>query len=129
MANGAYEQLRATAAVANANIAESAPAATAMDKVFPGVSRSIEVRLAALVTTGAPTAVTGMIYIRRTGGTVVPWLSVTIPMSGDAISGVPPVIQLSDCYADAVSWKFASFVAGTTPTVASFDFDVAVLSP
>lgn len=129
MANGAYEDLRATAAIANGAIAESAPAADAMDKVFSGIARSVEVRLAALVTTGTPTAVTGTIYIRRTGGKVVPWLTVVIPHAADAISGTPPVIQLDRCFADAVSWKFASFTGGSSPAVVSFDFDVAVLDP
>ena len=129
MANGAYEELRATAAVANGAIAEAAPAAGAMDKTFGRIVRSIEVRLAALVTSGTPTAVTGTIYIRRTGGTVVPWLTVVIPVATDAISGTPPIIQLPDCYAEAVSWKFASFTAGTVPAIVSFDFDVAVLDP
>lgn len=129
MANGAYEELRATAAVANGAIAEAAPAAGAMDKTFGRIVRSIEVRLAALVTSGTPTAVTGTIYVRRTGGTVVPWLTVVIPVATDAISGTPPIIQLPDCYAEAVSWKFASFTAGTAPAIVSFDFDVAVLDP
>lgn len=129
MANGAYEELRATAAVANGAIAEAAPAAGAMDKTFGRIVRSIEVRLAALVTSGTPTAVTGTIYIRRTGSTVVPWLTVVIPVATDAISGTPPIIQLPDCYAEAVSWKFASFTAGTAPAIVSFDFDVAVLDP
>lgn len=124
MANGAYETLRATAAVANGAIAEADPTTTG-DKEFSRIVRSLRVKLAALVTSGAPTHVSGRIWLRRTGGTWDRWLDVVIPHATDAISGAPPIIDLPDAYADAIAWRFVSFTAGTAPAVVSFDFKVA----
>lgn len=124
MASGAYETLRATAAVANGAIAEADPTTTA--DFTPGrIVRSLRIKLAALVTSGAPTHVSGRIWLRHTGGVWDRWLDVVIPHATDAISGAPPIIDLPDVYADGVAWRFTSFTAGTSPAVVSFDFKVA----
>lgn len=125
MANGAYETLRATAAVANGALPEAAPTTTFTWPTAPKVTRNIEVRFGTLVSSGAPTHANVALYIKRTGGTVVLWHTFVIPMSGDAISGTPPVVQFPDVYAEEATIKFLAFTAGTAPAVVSFTAQVA----
>jgi hypothetical protein len=126
MANGSYQTLRATAAVSHP-VAEAAPTTTFTWPAAPRVIRSIEVRIGALATSGAPTHANLDLYIKRSGGVVVLWHRFVVPMSGDAISGTPPLAQFPDVYAEEATIRFAAFTAGTNPAVVSFTFQVAEL--